>query len=439
MSGFPWLPFGTKLPDGRVSGRLLDGGAFWQLCAAGGSGTALLLRAEQDVPPWWQRELATLDAMAGGALPTVAGYRCICLPPGEKRPGSVSGLALRSPLVDRVEALALAEALRAMARRFPDAAWESALFLADPPVALATAEAAGENHRAVLVAALSGGFRDPALPAARIATLNPRLDEATVVAALDGATPAGHVLPPSAFVLPGQPALEVLLREKLLDPLHRPADYARLGVPPPGGVLLAGPPGCGKSFCAARIAKFLGRRLFEISVAGVGSAFLHETSRRLVAAFDAAAAAAPAVVLLEELDALGQARAGAHQATTEEVNTLLRLVEAAPARDLLILGTTNRPDAIDPALRRHGRFDIVFTMDFPDEIGAAAMLGFLLAERPHADGLDVAALARRLSRRPASDLVWVVNEAARMAVRAGHPAIGDLHLARAVTALTASH
>ena len=419
-----------------MSGRLLDAGSFWQLCAAGGTGAALLLRMDDDAPPWWQRELAALDAAAGASLQLVEGYRCICLPPGEPRPAPVAGLALRSPPVDRAEARALADALHAMARRCPAAAWESALFLRDPPLALATAEQAGEDHRAVLVAALSGGFRDAALPPARIAALNPRLDAVTIAAVLDGlTTPPQDIAPPADFLLPGQPELAALLREKVVDPLHRPAAYARLGVPPPGGVLLAGPPGCGKSFCAARLAAFLHRRLFEISVAGVGSALLHETSRRLVAAFDAAAAAAPAVILLEELDALGRDRAGAHQASGEEVNTLLRLVEAAPARDLLVLGTTNRLDAIDPALRRRGRFDIVFTMDHPDEAGMAAMLGFLLDGRPHADGLDLGALGHRLSRRPASDLVWVVNEAARMAVRGGQAVIDELLLARAVKQL----
>ena len=141
------------------------------------------------------------------------------------------------------------------------------------------------------------------------------------------------------------------------------------------------------------------------------------------------------IVPAQELDALGRSRTDGHAPTAEEVNTLLRLVEAAPARRLLVIGTTNRPDAIDPALRRRGRFDLVETMDFPDEAGVADTLLALLQDRPHAPSLDLRRIARGLARRPVSDLVWVVNEAARLAVRAGHERIDDLVLARAVQAL----
>ena len=141
------------------------------------------------------------------------------------------------------------------------------------------------------------------------------------------------------------------------------------------------------------------------------------------------------MVLLEELDALGRTRAEGHGASAEEVNTLLRLVEAAPDRRLLVVGTTNRPDAIDPALRRRGRFDLLEIMDFPDEHGVADMLRALLRDRPHAPSLDLQRAARTLARRPVSDAVWVVNEAARLAVRGGRDAIDDLVLARALQAL----
>ena len=240
---------------------------------------------------------------------------------------------------------------------------------------------------------------------------------------------------PAGFVLPGQPALQALLRERVLDVLHRPAEYARLGVPPPGGVLLAGPPGCGKSFAAAKLAKFLGWPLHDLSVSAVGSMYLHETSRQLTQAFEAAAARAPGVVLLEELDALGKQRSGGHGATVDEVNTLLRLVEGARHRGLLVVGTTNRLDAIDPALRRRGRFDHVVVMDYADERGVAEMLGALLQDRPHTPTLDLDSAARRLARRPASDAAWVVDEAARLAVVGGHQMIDDLVLARALQAL----
>ena len=429
---------GERLPDGGVSGRLLEGGPNWQVCAAGAGGrSALLLRAGDD-PAWWETEIKELASAAGRPFEEISGLRCL-LCPAASQPRLIGKLGLRSPALSRIEAEALGGALAALGRRRPVAGWSSALFLPELAFALATADEPRDNRRAVLAAALSGGVRDAGLKPARIAQLNPRLDTATAAKVLElagAALPAASPSPaPDGFHLPGQPALEALLREQVLDVLHRPADYARLGVPRPAGVLLAGPPGCGKSFAAGQLAAFLGWPLHEVSVAGVGSMWLHETSRKLSEAFDAAANTAPALVLLEELDALGKPRAGGFGPTVEEVGTLLRLVEQAPGRGLLVVGTTNRPDAIDPALRRRGRFDIVHIMDHPDEHATAAILRSLLQDRPHAEGLDVDGAARRLTRRPASDLVWVVNEAARFAVRGGRDSIDDLLLARAVSAL----
>ena len=440
---FPWLPIGTPLPKGLLSGRLLEAGPTWQLCAAGAGGRAVLVLRPDDVlhsdgASGWQAELDALATALGHPLDDVAGLLCMALP---SRGGAVTvgGLALRNPALGRAEAETLATALIALQKRRPLAGWSTALFLEEPGIALAVADDPTDNRRAALVAALSGGVYDGGLAAGRIAQFNPRLDTATVakvLAALAGPPAASRPAPaPEDFHLPGQPGLEALLRERVLDVLHRPLEYARLGVPCPAGVLLAGPPGCGKSFSAGRLAAFLGWPLHEVSVASVGSMWLHETPRRLAAAFDAAAAEAPAVVLLEELDALGKSRASGAGPTSEEVNTLLRLLEAAPSRGLLVIGTTNRPDAIDPALRRRGRFDLVHVMDHADEHGVADMLRFLLQDRPHAATLDIEGIAHRLGRRPASDAVWLVNEAARLAVRGGHAAIDDLLLARAMQGL----
>ena len=437
MSGFPWLPLGTALPGGAALARLLDAGTTWQLCATGGGGrVALLLRAGPG-PDWWDAELDALRAAAGTPLTETGGLLCVLLQ-AATRLATVDALATRNPALGRDEAERLGAALGALRRRNPEAAWGNALFLPEQRMALAGGLDPGEDRRAVLAAALSGGVRDGRLSPERIAALNPRLDPDTVSTTLDAAESGGTggaAPPPAGFVLPGQPALQALLRERVLDVLHRPDEYARLGVPPPAGVLLAGPPGCGKSFAAAQVAKFLRWPLHEISVSSVGSMWLHETSRRLHEAFEAAAAAAPAVVLMEELDALGKPRAGGHGATIDEVNTLLRLVEGARHRRLLVVGTTNRLDAIDPALRRRGRFDHVVVMDYPDEAAAAAMLRALLDARPHAPTLDVSGAARRLARRPASDAAWVVDEAARLAVVGGHAVIDDLSLARALQGL----
>ena len=438
MTAFPWLPIGTTLPGGATSARLLDAGPAWQVCGTGGGSRVALLLQPGPGPEWWDTELAALhDALP--TSPADGGLLCLLLP-AASRPLTLRDLATRNPSLGPNDAKALGTALGALRRRNPTAAWASALFLPEHALVLATELDATEDRRATLVAALSGGVRDPKLPPERIASLNPRLNAATAAAVLETSEsgPTSTLAPsPAGFTLPGQPALQALLRERVLDLLHRPADYARMGVPFPAGVLLAGPPGCGKSFAAARLAAFLRWPLHEISVGSVGSMWHHQTARHLHTAFDAAAAAAPAVVLLEELDALAKPRAsdGGHGPTIDEVNTLLRLVEAARHRRLLVIGTTNRLDAIDPAMRRRGRFDHVVTMDYPDQPGVEAMLRSLLETRPHAPTLDIASAARRLARRPASDAAWTVDEAARLAVQTGHALIDDLVLARALNSL----
>ena len=183
--------------------------------------------------------------------------------------------------------------------------------------ALGTEVAASEDRRAVLLGLMSGGIESAELTPVRVRQLNPRLTEAQIaqtLAVLADAMSAQTRRPvpaPEGFTLPGHPQLEALLRERVIDVLHRRARYAALGVAPPNGVLLSGPPGCGKSFAAARLAAFLDWPTHPVSLVEVGGKWLHETAGRLAAAFDAAARDAPAVVLLEEVDALGASRSQA--------------------------------------------------------------------------------------------------------------------------------
>ncbi len=419
--------------------RLLECSATWQICESATSQLILLLQPGNE-PVWWAAERQALQA-AGCDLKSFDGMPWLLLDAGD-RPHTLGALALRSSALGGAQAEVLARALAALHRRCPEAGWSTALFLPTHGVALASELAPDDDRRGALVAALSGGVHDATLTPLQIAALNPRLSTAAIAHLLKAAgdpTPVRPSAPaPEGFILPGQPALEALLREQVIDVLHRPAAYARLGVPAPGGVLLAGPPGCGKSFAAGQLARFLGWPLHEISLATVGSMWLHETSRKMADAFASAAAEAPAVILLEELDALGKSRASGFGPTADEVATLLRLIETAPSRGLLVIGTTNRPEAIDPALRRRGRFDIVHILDHADAVAMQAVLENLLGDRPHAAGLDLTAAARRLARRPTSDAVWVVNEAARQAVRGGYDAIDDLLLARALASLGAT-
>ena len=208
MTGFPWLPMGTPLEGGTVSGRSLDSGPAWQLCEAG-NGTVLLLRPGEG-PAWLTSELAALDE-AAGPLGRMEDLVYLPMPPGQ-RPRTLAGLALRQPPVGRVEAQAVTRALLAMTGRQRLAGWSTALFLPGPSIALAMAEAPDEDRRAVLVAVLSGGIGDGTLPVSRIAAANPLLDAGNGRRdhGLGAVRPCRPVRSPrrEGFKLPGQPGLQ---------------------------------------------------------------------------------------------------------------------------------------------------------------------------------------------------------------------------------------
>lgn len=439
---FPWLPLGTALPFG-ASGRVLDQGDAWQVVATSGP-AALLLRATVDGLAWWADELAALPAELPRTDCEGADGRLLALawPREAALPRSLAALARRPQALGPGEAADAFRALAALAARRPGADWASALYLCGTAHALGCAEGT-TGRRELAVALLSGGAADTTLTPAQIRALNPQLTagEIAELLAVAGFKPApprpppGRVRPPGRFALPGQPVIERAFRETILRPLAEPERHARLGVSLPNGILLAGPPGTGKSHAVRRLAAFLDWPLFDLDPASLGSPLIHETARRMHAAFAAAAAEAPAIVLMEEIDALGGDRAGAASYRAEEVGQLLRGLETAAARGILVLATTNRLSEVDPALCRRGRFDQVIDVAAPDAARSEAALRAALADRPLDPAADLAAIARGLDGRPFSDLAWLVNDAARRAAQAGKDRIDTIDLAGALRAL----
>jgi hypothetical protein len=439
---FPWVPIGTALQSG-ISGRVLEEGETWQVIATSGP-AAVLLRPPPAGPPWWEAEIKTLSqellpvACEGLGGPLVA----LAWPKGIEAPRSFTSLSRRPRALDAGEAADAFRALAELSARQPRADWGSALYLCGTGTALGCRE--GQvDRRGLAVALLSGGVADAAMAPAQIRSLNPQLTigEVADLLAMVGfkaATPRPtqvSVRWPDEFVLPGQPVIERAFRETILHPLAAPERYERLGVALPNGILLAGPPGTGKSHAVRKLAAFLGWPVFDLDAASLGSAFIHETARRTHEAFSKAAAAAPAIVLFEEIDALGGDRAGSASYRVEEVTQLLRGIESAAARGVLVLATTNRLAEIDPALRRRGRFDLVIEVQPPDAAAAEAALRAALEGRPLDPAADLAQLARGLAGRPFSDLAWLVNEAARRAARASKERIDAIDLAGAARAL----
>lgn len=438
---FPWLPISTDVV-GHSVGRVLAEGPGYQVVADRGSNDVVLLVrdgsfAAQFFPALGETFHLSIAPVSFGP------ERILAAAFGEDAaPVRVGDLPLRTEFLNGGELARIATALARMAVADPEASWEDALYFFGPDVCLPIERDGAENRRALAVRLMTGGLSDLSLSPKDIARINRWITEPEVrmfFAALGLDTVASRRPPGSVkepFSLKGRPGLEAFFREYVIDYFDRRDAYAAMKVRPPNGILLYGPPGTGKTFAVRKLADYLGWSVSAVDMGTVGSPYIHQTTILVKRAFETSASQAPSILIMEEIDALVGARGpGSHDHKVEELSELLRQIETAGERGILVVATTNRPDTIDPAMLRRGRFDHKIEVGMPTEEEILEALGGMLSDRPTAPGLKLEALARALVGRSMADVGWTVDDAARIAVKTGKSVIDEISLFQALKRL----
>jgi SpoVK/Ycf46/Vps4 family AAA+-type ATPase len=228
--------------------------------------------------------------------------------------------------------------------------------------------------------------------------------------------------PPVTFAdVGGLDAIKEQIEKRIILPFQKPALFAKFKKKAGGGILLYGPPGCGKTLLARATAGQCKATFLNIAIEDVLDMYIGESERKLHALFEKARATTPAVLFFDEIEALAGKRQYTREATSSKlVSQFLSEMDGFVKNNagVLILAASNVPWAIDPAFRRPGRFDRVLFVPPPDRVARASILKILLAGRPAATDIDCDALATRTNGFSGADLENLVDTAADKAIEA---------------------
>lgn len=357
-----------------------------------------------------------------------------------------------SALPDHVDARLRAPELcdREIRLSLPDGATRSALLatlLVSVPTADLTLSEIAERTPGFVAADLAALVREAALRAASRASdtsEEPRLTQEDLLGALSVIRPLSRSA--AAEVTVGSVSLDDVgdmaatkqaLTEAVLWPLQHPDTFTRLGVDPPRGVLLYGPPGCGKTFVVRALAGSGRVSVHSVKGAELMDKWVGSSERAVRDLFQRARDSAPSLVFLDEIDALAPRRGQSFDSgvTDRVVAALLTELDGVnPLRDVVVVGATNRPDLIDPALTRPGRLEKLVFVEPPDADARRQILRVSGKSVPLHDDVDLDALAADLEGYSAADCVALLREAALTAMRrsidAADVTVSDIAAAR---------
>lgn len=217
----------------------------------------------------------------------------------------------------------------------------------------------------------------------------------------------------------GMEELKQQMREEVIEPLHNPEEYHRYGVTIPNGMLLYGPPGCGKTFFAKHFAEEVGFNFMCITPATLKSRYVNATQENIAKMFKEAEENAPTVIFIDEMNELVPNRddGNVHEMSRSAVNEMLAQMDRTGEKGIFIIGATNYPNMIDPAILRAGRLDKKYYIGVPDIEARMALFRLYLNKRPYDFGLDYHQLADMTKGYVSADIQLIVNDASRNALR----------------------
>jgi SpoVK/Ycf46/Vps4 family AAA+-type ATPase len=239
----------------------------------------------------------------------------------------------------------------------------------------------------------------------------------------------------------GMADLKRLLINDVINPLLNPEKYQRFRISIPNGILLYGPPGCGKTFIVRKLAEELSYNIFQLNPSSVATPYVHGAVSNIAKVFETARASTPAIVFIDEIEGLIPKREelGGHaDIKKEEINEFLLQLNNAGDNKILVVGATNRPQMIDTAILRSGRMDKRILVPPPDFEARKEMFQLCLTGRPFDKAVDFDTLARMTENYVGSDIELIVAEAAREAVIHDRTEIDEKLIMQAIARTTSS-
>ncbi len=215
----------------------------------------------------------------------------------------------------------------------------------------------------------------------------------------------------------GMDELKSILQKEVIDVIANKTKYEKYGVTIPNGMLLYGPPGCGKTFISEKFAEEIGFNFISIKPSDLGSIYVHGAQEKIGSLFADAEKNSPAIIFFDEVDAMMPKRGGdTHQGVSGEVNEFLAQMTECSKRGIFVIAATNQPGLIDDAILRTGRIDRLYYVPNPDFEARENMFELYLNNRPCEIGIEFKKLAELTDNYVSSDIKYLIDQASRNAV-----------------------